>query len=184
MEAATTMVEITPEDLAEAYLLHPSDHPGLLLVSTAFDGTGFGSWKRAMTIALSTKSKLYFVDGSLQRPDPNSPNFKKWIKCNDMVMSWILNVLTKTIADSIIYAKSARQMWVELEERFGQVNGAKLYQVQKEMSNVSQGRNDIATYFTKVKSLWDELDYLDEIPLCTCNSAAKLFKREQNKKLF
>jgi len=86
-------------------------------MSTVFDGTDFGSWKRAMMIALSTKSKLYFVDGSLQRPDPNSPNFKKWIKCNDMVMSWILNVLTKTIADNIIYAKSARQIWIELEER-------------------------------------------------------------------
>jgi len=157
MAAVNVTAEITPEDLAEAYFLHPSDHPGLLLVSTAFDGTGFGSWKRAMTIALSTKSKLYFVHGSLQKPDSNSVNLKKWIKCNDMVMSWILNVLTKTIADSIICAKTARQMWIELEERFDQINGAKLYQVQKEMCNVSQGTNDIATYFTKVKSLWDEL---------------------------
>jgi len=72
---------------------------------------------------------------------------------------------------------------LNLRKGFGQVNGAKLYQVQKEMSNVSQGTNDIATYFTKVKSLWDELDDLDEIPLCTCNSIAKLLKREQNKKL-
>lgn len=34
---------ISAEDLAEAYYLHPSDHPELLLVSTAFDGNGFGS---------------------------------------------------------------------------------------------------------------------------------------------
>ena len=80
-------VVISPEDLAEAYLLHPSDHPGFLIVSTVFDGIGFGSWKRAMTIALSTKSKLYFVDGSLPRPSLNSRNLKKWLKCNDMVMS-------------------------------------------------------------------------------------------------
>ena len=103
-------VVISPEDLAEAHSLHPSDHPGLLLVSTPFDGTSFGSWKRTMTIALSTKSKLYFV-----------PDFKKWVNCNDMVMSWILNVLVKSIADSVIYTKTARQMWVELEERFGQI---------------------------------------------------------------
>jgi len=71
-----------------------------------------------------------------------------------MVMSWILNVLTKNVVDSIIYAKSARQMWVELEERFGHINGAKLYQVQKEICSDSQGTRDIATYFTEVKSLW------------------------------
>ena len=41
-------VELSAEDLAKAYFLHPSDHPGLLLVSTVFDGNGFGSWKRAM----------------------------------------------------------------------------------------------------------------------------------------
>jgi len=44
-------------------------------------------------------------------------------------------------------------MWLELEERFNQVNGAKLYHVKKEISNVSQGTNDIASYYTKVKSL-------------------------------
>ena len=74
-------------------------------------------------------------------------------------------------------------MRVELEERFGQVNGAKLYQVQKEMCNVSQGVSDISTYFTKVKSLWDELDDLDKIPSCSCASAEKMVKREQNQKL-
>ena len=122
---------LSTEDLAEAYCLHPSDHPGLLIISFVFDGKGFGSWKRAMTITLSTKSKLCFVNGTLTKPVPNSPNLKKWTKCNDMVMSWILNVLSRNIANSIIYTKSARQMWVELEERFGQINGAKLYQIQK-----------------------------------------------------
>ena len=60
-----------------------------------------------------------------------------------MVMPWILNVLSRSIADSIIYAKTARHMWVELEERFGQVNGAKLYHVQEEICNISQGASDI-----------------------------------------
>ena len=137
MAEATHIFVMSQENLAEAYFLQPSDHPGLLLVSTLFDGTSCSSWKRAMTIALSTKSKLYFVDGSLLKPESSTLDFRKWTKCNDMVMSWMLNVLTKTIADSIIYARTARQMWVELEERFGQINGAKLYQVQKEMCIVS-----------------------------------------------
>jgi len=51
------------------------------------------------------------------------------------------------------------------------------------MRNVSQGASDVSTYYTKVKSLWDELDDLDEVPDCACASAEKIFKREQNKKL-
>jgi len=116
---------LSAEDLAEAYTLHPSDHPGMLLVSKIFDGNGFGSWRRAMLIALSTKGKLFFIDGTLSRPASTSSDLKKWIKCNDMVMAWILNVVGKDIGDSIIYAKSARDMWIQLEERYGQANGAK-----------------------------------------------------------
>jgi len=35
---------LSAEDLVEAYTLHTSDHPGMLLVSKIFDGNGFGSW--------------------------------------------------------------------------------------------------------------------------------------------
>jgi len=48
------------------------------------------------------------------------------------------------------------------------------------MINASQGANDISIYFTKVKSLWDELDDLDEVPPCSCASTKKMLKREQN----
>ena len=148
---------LSAEDLAQAYSLHPSDHLGMLLVSKIFVGNGFGSWKRGMLVALSTKGKLFFIDGSLEKPAATSPNLKKWIKCNDMVMAWILNVVTKDIGDSIIYAKSARDMRIQLEERYGQANGAKFYQVQRQICTISQGANDIATYFTKIKTLWDEI---------------------------
>ena len=77
-----------------------------------------------------------------------------------------------------------RQLGKCVEERFGQINGAKLYQVKKKICNVNQGTNDIATYFTKVKGLWDELDDLDEILICTCNSAEKMLKRSKIKSCF
>jgi len=40
---ATPENVVSEEDLSEGFLLHSSDHPGLLLVSTIFDGNGFGS---------------------------------------------------------------------------------------------------------------------------------------------
>lgn len=55
-------------DVSNPLYLHPSDHPGLILVTKTFDGTGFGAWKRAMTIALSAINKLGFTDGKTPRP--------------------------------------------------------------------------------------------------------------------
>ncbi|XP_075104960.1 uncharacterized protein LOC107826512 [Nicotiana tabacum] len=51
-----------------------------------------------------------------------------------MVISWILNALSKDIADSVIYSKTAKELWDSLEQRFGRSNGAKLYHLQKKLS--------------------------------------------------
>jgi len=94
-----------------------------------------------------------------------------------------LNVVTKDIGDSIIYAKSTRDMWIQLEEKYGQANGAKFYQLRKEICNINQGTSDIATYFTKIKTLWDEMSDLNDIPICSCAFANKLLKKKEKQKL-
>ncbi|KAL0392948.1 UNVERIFIED_CONTAM: Retrovirus-related Pol polyprotein from transposon TNT 1-94 [Sesamum radiatum] len=39
-----------------------------------------------------------------------------------MVTSWILNVITKKISKAFLYRKSSRQLWLDLEERYGENN--------------------------------------------------------------
>ena len=95
--------------------LQSSDSPGMKLVSECFDGTGFGNWKRSMIIALSARNKLCFVDGSLPKPLATSSSFKSWSRCNDMVISWLLGALFKSIGRSVIYCNTAQQIWLELD---------------------------------------------------------------------
>ncbi|VFQ71709.1 unnamed protein product [Cuscuta campestris] len=52
-------------DPSDPLYLHPSDHPVLNLISTKFEGEGFGSWQKSMMIALSAKNKLEFVKGHM-----------------------------------------------------------------------------------------------------------------------
>lgn len=68
-----------------------------------------------------------------------------------------MNVLAVDIADSVLYCDSVNDIWTNLDERFDQANGARLYQLQKDICSISQGSSDIATYFTKLKKNWDEL---------------------------
>lgn len=155
-------------DASNPFYLHPSDSPGMVLVNSIFDGKSYGGWRRAVFIALSAKNKLSFIDGSLSEPAVSSPTYKAWNRCNDMVISWLLNSLSKDIAESVLYSKTAKDIWKELEDRFGQCNGAKLFQLQKELSDLVQGNSDVAGYYTKVKRIWDELDSLDTCAHCTC----------------
>ena len=174
-------------DQDNPFHLQSSDSPGMKLVSEPFDGSGFSNWKRSMIIALSARNKLGFVNGSIMRPDSLHPTFKSWSRCNDMVISWILGALSKTIGRSVIYSNSANMMWKELEERYGTSNGTQLFSLQKQLTDLSQGNCNIADYFTKLKMLWDDMDSLCLIPICTCGCAcgasAQLSKLQQEQRV-
>lgn len=83
------------------FFLHAADHPGLSLVSPLLDGSNYNSWKVPMTIALESKNKWSFIDGSLLRSEESDSIFRIWNRCNNMVKSWLLNVVTQEIYDSI-----------------------------------------------------------------------------------
>lgn len=58
-----------------------------------------------------------------------------------------------------------------MKEKFGECNGPLIYQLQREISTVTQGNMTIAQYYTKFKKYWDELGCLTPIPKCTCGVA-------------
>ncbi|KAK4736834.1 hypothetical protein R3W88_000531 [Solanum pinnatisectum] len=56
-----------------------------------------------------------------------------------------------------------------LQERYGQIDGAKLFQLQRDLNNISQGTNDVASYFNKLKKLWDQMKVLNTFMTCGCD---------------
>ncbi|XP_019266451.1 PREDICTED: uncharacterized protein LOC109243892 [Nicotiana attenuata] len=87
----------------------------------------------------------------------------------------------------VFILQTAKDIWDELEERFGQSNGPELYHLQKEITESTQENLDIAGYYTKMKRLWDELDSLDVCQHCTypysCGGKIKNFKSQQDSRL-
>ena len=91
------------DDPSSPHFLHHSDSLGLVLVSQQLTGDNYSSWSRAMIIALSVKNKIGFIDGSIMKPEGNDLNLLNfWVKNNHMVISWILNSVSKEISASII----------------------------------------------------------------------------------
>ncbi|XP_055835287.1 uncharacterized protein LOC129903789 [Solanum dulcamara] len=169
------------------YFISPSDSPGTLLTNAVFDGRSFGGWKRGMWIALTAKNKSGFVDGSSPKSSAGTDKHRAWSRANNMVISWLLNSLSREISESVLYYSTAKDIWTELEARFGQSSGDRLFQLQKELSDLIQGASDIASYFTKKKRLWDELDTLDSFSpclcVCSCGAKQKNIKFKQDERL-
>ncbi|KAL5552462.1 hypothetical protein UlMin_039863 [Ulmus minor] len=120
-----------------------------------------------MLIALSVKNKLGFIDGSITKPEGNDLNLlNSWIRNNNVVISWILNSVSKEISASVIFSVSACEIWLDLKDRFQQRNGPRIFQLRRQLMNRVQDQNSVSLYFTKLKTIWEELSNFR--PVCTC----------------
>lgn len=104
-----------------------------------------------MTITLTAKNKIKFVNGNLIKPDDSDPTMHAWTRCNNMVISWLLNSVSKEIAASIIYIDVARDMWLDFKDRFSQQNSPSIFELHKAISSLSQENESVSTYFTSLK---------------------------------
>ena len=146
--------------VSSPYTFHPSDSPSLVLVSGLLTGDNFPKWQKAMTRALNAKNKLSFVDGSLPTPDPNSPEYKQWNQTKDMVLTWILNSINPSLANSLEYHTNPREVWIDLQSRFSHGNNARLYHLKRELSSLHQNTTSMHEYYNHIKQIWDELNHL------------------------
>ena len=128
-----------------------------------------------MVMALSAKNKLGFINGTITKPTASAKvELEQWIRCNDMIKSWLLNSISLEIYSSVIYCDLASEIWTDLKERFSQVNGPRLFELEQSIHNLVQDTMSVTTYFTKLKSLWEELSALRTTPICTCGSSKEI----------
>jgi hypothetical protein len=158
----------------DPFFLYHYDHPGLVLVSKALNGDNYSTWCRFMTISLNAKNKLGFIDGTIQIPSAtNQPDdHALWKRCNDMILSRILNSITPELADSVIYSTTTQEVWEDLRDRFSQSNAPRIFQIERDITCVSQAQMTVAAYYTKLKGLWDELGSYNGT-VCSCGAYHK-----------
>ena len=173
------------DDPTSPFFLHSSDHPGLVLVSQPLVGDNYSSWSRSLKLALSVKNKTGFIDGSLQAPvaAENPQQHQQWLRNNNMVISWILNSVSKEITPTIIGYTTAAEIWKDLKDRFQQQNGPRLYQIKKDLMNLQQGNLSMSNYFTQMKALWDEMQEYRPTTECNCGGLRPILDHFQSEQV-
>ncbi|KAK9672729.1 hypothetical protein RND81_12G120300 [Saponaria officinalis] len=90
-----------------------------------------------------------------------------------MVSCWLINSMLPEIKEGFMSSRSTKQLWTELRERYGQTNAPLLYQLKKDLRNITQENTSVVEYYNKIKRLWDDIEELESIPECTCGVVAK-----------
>lgn len=131
-------------------------------------------------VALSVRNKLDFINGSWRKPPDGSPLERQWHRCNDLIISWLTNSMTKEITRSVEFSELAKDIWIELEDHYGKVDAARVFELKKDLAHISQGSLDIASYFNKIKQLWDEIASLSitRVRSFTCGANGEYQKDE------
>lgn len=148
-----------------SYYLHHTDNTGLVLVTQLLTEDNYISWSRSMLIALSVKNKLGFIEGSITRP--TGELLPAWIHNDHVVIAWILNSVSKKISSSILFSESTWDIWIDLKEHFEKSNGLWIFQLKRDLATLSQNQQSVSLYFTKLKTVWDELSQYR--PSCSCS---------------
>lgn len=153
--------------------LSSADGPQMQLSTMLFDGGNFLNWSRNIKMALGSKNKLGFIDGSCPKPEDTSKDFNKWVRNDYMIRCWIFKSMTVGMAQSLMLMESSKQLWDELMERYGESNAPQLYQLKREVAKLEQDKLSISEYYCQLRKCWDEIQSLEAIPSCDCGAMSK-----------
>ncbi|XP_020419788.1 uncharacterized protein LOC109950566 [Prunus persica] len=170
-------------DFNDPYYIHPSDHTGHAIVTRPLEGDNYATWSRAMIMSLEAKNKLGFVDGTIKAPSAKDPKYGAWRRCNQIVKSWILNSISPTLTNTVIFSDTAAEVWADLNERFSQGNFSRIFELKRGIVEHRQQQQSIAVYYTTLKSFWDELGSYNDPPSCNCAGLKQIAEREEQEQI-
>lgn len=175
-----------PEKLGHNHPLYlsSSDTSGVVLISIQLtESENYSVWSRSMKIAILGRNKLGLIDGKC-RKEGFGPNLVDlWERCNAIVLSWIMNCVSKELLSGIVYSSDACDVWRDLKERFDKADGSRIFQLHREIVTANQGTSTISEYFTRLRLLWAEFDCLAPFPGCACEKSRDFMEFMTRQKL-
>ncbi|XP_071694344.1 uncharacterized protein [Rutidosis leptorrhynchoides] len=120
-DTSTTL--ISKLDFGDPLYLHASDISSTPLITFKLKGTeNYKSWSCAMKLALQTKNKMGFINGTLEKDEEDEVLSNQWDRCNAVVLSWILGSMSDELYSGQIFSEIASEVWDELKETYDKVD--------------------------------------------------------------
>ncbi|XP_076960152.1 uncharacterized protein LOC143636450 [Bidens hawaiensis] len=155
-----------PSDHTSPYYIHASDYPRQLHINDVLTDLNYNDWSQEILNFLFAKNKVGFIDGSIKKPEPSANTYMAWMRCDAMIKGWLTTAMEKEIRTNVRYAATAQAIWADLKERFGKDNTPRAYELKQSLVTTKQESAFVSAYFTKLRSIWDEIEMVLPIPSC------------------
>jgi hypothetical protein len=113
-----------------------------------------------------------YLNSKIQEPQPNDPTYDKWEAENSTVMSWLLHSMHPEISQGYLFLHTAKEVWDAAAQTYSKVGNAALkYDLKRRIHGLTQGDSLVATYYHKLRILWQELDHYQNLqPMCAVDA--------------
>ena len=76
-----------------------------------------------------------------------------------MVTAWLVNSMKPSIGKTYMFLPSAKKVWDVVRETYSDVeNSFQIFEIKTRLWQMKQEEREVTDYYTKMKSLWQELD--------------------------
>ena len=150
------LVDKTPAEHKNPFdplYLHHSENSMSGAITPLLAKNNYHTWSRAFLMSLSIRNKTGFIDGTLTMPTTEGAKKNAWLRCNTVVMSWMIHSVSPDIKSALLYCKTATECWNKLKTRYAQPSDVRIYLLQQELNAVSQGNSSVTDFFTKLSSI-------------------------------
>lgn len=150
------------------YDLSSNDNPGAIISQPLLTGTNYDEWAINFRMALSSRKKFGFLDGSIPKPAANSPDLEDWIANNHLLVGWIKQTIDPKIRSSISTREIAKELWDIIKKRFSIKSGTRLQQLRNSLATCKQNGSSVDDYFGRLTKIWDAISECMNSKRCNC----------------
>uniref|UniRef100_A0A803L1R9 Gag protein n=1 Tax=Chenopodium quinoa TaxID=63459 RepID=A0A803L1R9_CHEQI len=110
-----------------------------------------------MQIAIGGRGRLNHITANPVSPD--DPEYQQWAQRDSMVLSWIIENIDGELVNQFLDYKTARDLWKDIETLLSSGRDElQIYDLNSKAASMKQGTDTIEVYFSKLNTLWKEID--------------------------
>jgi hypothetical protein len=137
------------------------------LISIKLDGTNYLQWTSQFLPLLRSYELLSIVDGSELCPTKPTttaedkqvvnPAYVLWNKKDQLVLSWLIAILTSNILSTVYGLNTSRQVWMSLAARYASQSKSRITHLKRQLQTMRQDARTYTEYLQMAKSWADQL---------------------------
>ncbi|XP_071693195.1 uncharacterized protein [Rutidosis leptorrhynchoides] len=183
-DSGSSSTQISKLDFGDPLYLHPSDISSTLLITVKLKGTeNYKSWSCAMELALQTKNKMGFINGTLKRSEDNEKELKEtYDKIDGSVIFNLyqkLNSITQGGSSVSDYYHNLNSLWKQYDTMVQlpscDLTSSKAFKDHTSLIKLMQFLMRLDDIYQPIKS-----NILTRDPLPSVNTAFSIISREES----